>query len=263
MSGLALGVGMLVDNSIVVIENIYRLRSLGVPPRKAAMQGAKQVSGAIFSSTLTTVIVFVPIVFVQGMTRQIFADMGLTIAYSLLASLLVALTLVPAGASTVLRRQPAKKNKTFDRLNHAYQRSLSFTLKHKSWVILVVVALLGISLYGASQLGTELFPANDMGQLTLSVTLPEDATEQQARDTLGQISDILMQNENVDTVGVLGSTGSSSMMSMVGGDATSIYVLLKDERGVSTTEVAQQVRTSTRIFQRKSASIHKGRIYPL
>ena len=126
MSGLALGVGMLVDNSIVVIENIYRLRSLGVPPRKAAMQGAKQVSGAIFSSTLTTVIVFVPIVFVQGMTRQIFADMGLTIAYSLLASLLVALTLVPAGASTVLRRQPAKKNKTFDRLNHAYQRSLSF-----------------------------------------------------------------------------------------------------------------------------------------
>ena len=245
MSGLALGVGMLVDNSIVVIENIYRLRSLGVPPRKAAIQGAKQVSGAIFSSTLTTVIVFVPIVFVQGMTRQIFADMGLTIAYSLLASLLVALTLVPAGASTVLRRQPAKKNKTFDRLNHAYQRSLSFTLKHKSWVILVVVALLGVSLYGASQLGTELFPANDMGQLTLSVTLPEDATEQQARDTLGQISDILMQNENVDTVGVLGSTGSSSMMSMVGGDATSIYVLLKDERSASTTEVAQQVREST------------------
>ena len=77
---------------------------------------------------------------------------------------------------------------------------MSFTLKHKSWVILVVVALLGVSLYGASQLGTELFPANDMGQLTLSVTLPEDATEQQARDTLGQISDILMQNENVDTV---------------------------------------------------------------
>ena len=101
-------------------------------------------------------------------------------------------------------------------------------------------------------------PANDMGQLTLSVTLPEDATEQQARDTLGQISDILMQNENVDTVGVLGSTGSSSMMSMVGGDATSIYVLLKDGRGVSTTEVAQQVRTSTQDIPAEISIIRKG-----
>ena len=88
-------------------------------------------------------------------------------------------------------------------------------------------------------------PPTIWGSFTLSVTLPEDATEQQARDTLGQISDILMQNENVDTVGVLGSTGSSSMMSMVGGDATSIYVLLRDERSASTTEVAQQVREST------------------
>ena len=246
MSGLALGVGMLVDNSIVVIENIYRLRSLGVPPRKAAIQGAKQVSGAIFSSTLTTVIVFVPIVFVQGMTRQIFADMGLTIAYSLLASLLVALTLVPAGASTVLRRQPAKKNKTFDKLNRAYLRSLSFTLQHKAWVLIVVVALLGVSVYGSLQLGTELFPANDMGQLTLSVSLPEDATEQQTRDTLGQISDLLMNNENVETVGVLGSSSSSSLMGMMGGDSTSIYVLLKEERNNSTTEVAQQVRDATK-----------------
>lgn len=242
MSGLALGVGMLVDNSIVVIENIYRLRSLGVPPRKAAIQGAKQVTGAIFSSTLTTIIVFVPIVFVQGLTRQIFADMGLTIAFSLLASLLVALTLVPAGAATVLRRQPARENKSFNKLSAAYQRSLAFTLKHKAWVVLVVVSLLGVSVYGATRLGTELFPANDMGQLSLSVTLPEDATTQQTRDTLGQVSDLLLANENIETVGVLGSSSGSGMMSMMGGDATSVYVLLKDERAADTAEVAEQVR---------------------
>lgn len=249
MSGLALGVGMLVDNSIVVIENIYRLRSIGVPPRKAAIQGAKQVTGAIFSSTLTTVIVFVPILFVQGITRQIFADMGLTIAYSLLASLVVALTLVPAGAATVLRRQPARKNKTFDKLNRAYQRSLSFTLQHKAWVIVLVVALLGVSMFGVFRLGTELFPANDMGQLTLSVTLPEDATEAQTRQTLSQLSDTLLENENVETVGVLGSSGSAGLMSMMGGDATSVYVLLKDDRSASTTEVAEQLRQQTAAIQ--------------
>ena len=103
LSGLALGVGMLVDNSIVVIENIYRMRALGVPARKAAIEGASQVAGAIAASTLTTVCVFAPIVFTEGITRQLFVDMGLTIAYSLLASLIVALTLVPMMSAGILR----------------------------------------------------------------------------------------------------------------------------------------------------------------
>ena len=104
LSGLALGVGMLVDNSIVVIENIYRLRNEGASMKEAAIEGSKEVSGAIVASTLTTVCVFAPIVFTEGITRQLFVDMGLTIAYSLLASLVVALTVVPAMASKVLRK---------------------------------------------------------------------------------------------------------------------------------------------------------------
>ena len=96
MAGLAVGVGMLVDNSIVVIENIYRLRAQGMDAVDAAIKGAGQVAGAVTASTLTTIYVFVPIVFVEGVTRQIFVDMALTIAYSLLASLIVALTMVPA-----------------------------------------------------------------------------------------------------------------------------------------------------------------------
>ena len=103
LSGLALGVGMLVDNSIVVIENIYRMRNEGASMREAAIEGAKEVAGAIVASTLTTVCVFAPIVFTEGITRQLFVDMGLTIAYSLLASLVVALTVVPAMASKVLK----------------------------------------------------------------------------------------------------------------------------------------------------------------
>ena len=96
LSGLALGVGMLVDNSIVVIENTARLRNKGMNVATASVKGASQVAGAIFASTLTTVCVFLPIVFTKGIARQLFEDMGLTIAYSLLASLIVALTLVPA-----------------------------------------------------------------------------------------------------------------------------------------------------------------------
>ena len=103
LSGLALGVGMLVDNSIVVIENIYRMRSIGVPPRKAAIEGAKQVSGAIAASTLTTVCVFAPIIFTEGITRQLFVDIALTIAFTLAASLLVALTFVPMMAAGLLK----------------------------------------------------------------------------------------------------------------------------------------------------------------
>ena len=104
LSGLALGVGMLVDNSIVVIENIYRLRSEGKSMRAAAIEGAGEVANAIMASTLTTVCVFLPIVFTEGITRQLFVDMGLTIAYSLLASLVIALTVVPAMASKMLTK---------------------------------------------------------------------------------------------------------------------------------------------------------------
>lgn len=130
LSGLAVAVGMLVDNSIVVIENTFRLRRMGVPAKKAAVAGAKQVSGAIASSTLTTVCVFAPIVFVQGITRELFTDMALTITYSLLASLVIALTLVPAMSSMMFRNEMKPEGKKFDAFKRGYMRLLSWNLKH-------------------------------------------------------------------------------------------------------------------------------------
>ena len=105
MSGLVLGIGMLVDNSIVVIENIYRLRGEGYSVKKAAVEGANQVAGAIFASTLTTVSVYAPIIFTDGITRQLFVDLALTVAFTLMASLVVALTFVPAIASGMLKKR--------------------------------------------------------------------------------------------------------------------------------------------------------------
>ncbi|MEG1801557.1 MAG: efflux RND transporter permease subunit, partial [Oscillospiraceae bacterium] len=124
LSGLALGVGMLVDNSIVVIENTYRLRNLGYSMVDAAVQGAQQVGGAILASTLTTVCVFLPIVFTQGISRQIFTDMGLTIGYSLVASLIVAMTFVPALSSNILTSATEKRSKLFDKLVNWYEKAL-------------------------------------------------------------------------------------------------------------------------------------------
>ena len=126
LSGLAIGVGMLVDNSVVVIENIYRLRSMGVSPIKAALNGARQVAGAITASTLTTVCVFLPIVFVEGITRQLFVDLALTVTYSLLASLIVALTLVPAMGQRILRKMKPNSAPKDGKIKKAYERSLRF-----------------------------------------------------------------------------------------------------------------------------------------
>ena len=154
MGGLALGVGMLVDNSIVVIENIFRLRSEGMDAKEAAIHGAKEVAGAITASTLTTVIVFVPIVFTQGITRQLFTDMALTIAFSLLASLLVALTLVPAASGAMLRKNFAVKSNAIGRLANGYAKILNHSLNHKWVAIVLAVVLLGGSVYAAFSSGT-------------------------------------------------------------------------------------------------------------
>ena len=95
LGGLALGIGMLVDNSIVVMENIFRMKKLGYSNKEAAIQGTKQVAGAIFASTITTISVFIPVVFIEGFIREIFMQMALTISYSLIASLIISLSLVP------------------------------------------------------------------------------------------------------------------------------------------------------------------------
>ena len=170
LSGLALGVGMLVDNSIVVIENIYRMRNEeGASAKKAAMQGAKQVSGAILASTLTTVCVFLPIVFTQGITRQLFVDMGLTIAYSLLASLLVALTVVPMMSAGLLRKTEQRESKLFVNIKKVYGKVLQKALKLKVLVLLGAFGLfIGSAVLAASN-GTEFMP--DMESTQISMTL--------------------------------------------------------------------------------------------
>lgn len=233
LSGLALGVGMLVDNSVVVVENIYRLRSEGMGIIKASIQGAKQVSGAIIASTLTTVCVFLPIVFATGLAKQLFVDMGLTIAYSLLASLIVALTLVPMLSSKLLKKDSQKSHKWFDGITNVYEKSLKWTLSHKSILLILVVGLLAFSAYSVSQMGMNLIPNMQSEQISMNVQLlDEDATEKEAQTVYDEIINRVKDLDGIDTIGVT-SGGGGLVMSLAGGSGSgqsTTFYIITDEK---------------------------------
>ena len=244
LSGLALGVGMLVDNSIVVIENIYRLRSEGVPAARAAVRGANQVAGAIFASTLTTVCVFLPIVFTTGLTRQLFTDMALTIAYSLLASLIVALTVVPAMGATVLKNSKEKSHRFFDRVMKLYEKTLRFSLKVKIVPLALSIGLLVFSLWQVTQMGLILIPEMGGNQMSASFTAAEEMSDEDAYAMADRILERFAAIPGVETVGAMSGGG---MMGMLGGEQArgpvsfSVYVLLDEEASQDNRGIAKQM----------------------
>ena len=226
LSGLAVSVGMLVDNSVVVIENIYRLRAKGATVIQAAVSGAQQVLGAVTASTLTTVCVFAPIVFVEGLTRQLFTDLALTITYSLLASLLVALTLVPAMAGGMLRREMVQKPGLLDKIYPAYRKAITFALDHKAGVLLLSLVLLVTSAGAAVMRGFTFMPEMDMNNLSLTVTMPEGTTRRQAVELADTVLERVMTVDNVQDVGFMmggGTMGGLNMGAAMGGSSGGSY----------------------------------------
>ena len=248
LSGLAIGVGMLVDNSVVVIENIYRLRNLGVPPVKAALNGAKQVAGAIASSTLTTICVFFPIVFIEGLTRQIFMDMALTITYSLLASLIVALTLVPAMGQRMLRKVKPVKHGMFDKMLGGYEKSIRFVLKHRAIALIAAVVLLFGSMFGAVARGFSFMPNMASTELSVTVSLDDSATMDDTIDAAQSLLDTLSKYDEFETVGVM--TGSTtSLMGLTGSVSSSdadkgsvmAYAVFKDDKVKNSESISKEI----------------------
>lgn len=248
LSGLAIGVGMLVDNSVVVIENIYRLRNLGVPPVKAALNGAKQVAGAIASSTLTTICVFFPIVFIEGLTRQIFMDMALTITYSLLASLIVALTLVPAMGQRMLRKVKPVKHGMFDKMLGGYEKSIRFVLKHRAIALIAAVVLLFGSMFGAVARGFSFMPNMASTELSVTVKLDDSATMDDTIDAAQNLLDTLSKYDDFETVGVM--TGSTtSLMGLTGSVSSSdadkgsvmAYAVFKDDKVKNSESISKEI----------------------
>ena len=240
LSGLAVSVGMLVDNSVVVIENIYRLRDKGATVIQAAVSGAQQVAGAVVSSTLTTVCVFLPIVFVEGFTKDLFTDLALTMTYSLMASLLVALTVVPAMGCGMLRRIPEKKAGLLDKVMPAYRKAITWSLSHKAIVLLASLVLLVASAAAILGRGFTFMPEMDMNSVNVSVTLPDDCTREEAESLVDEVSRRIQTIEEVTAVGAtLDGGGAAAMLGGGGGYSATVYVTMPDN--ISGNAVGRQI----------------------
>ena len=242
LSGLAIAVGMLVDNSVVVIENIYRLRAKGANVIQAAVSGAGQVVGAVTASTLTTVCVFVPIVFVEGLTKQLFTDLALTMTYALMASLIISLTLVPAMATGMLKKdRPVKETRFGGAMMKAYRKSVAWSLRFKPVVLVLAAGLLVVSGWLSLKKGFIFMPTMDSPMVTVSVTMPENADMEQASaladDLLGRIAEV----DGVETVGAMmeANTGLTAGLSTTDFNVT-IYITLESDT-MSGSVVAKQI----------------------
>lgn len=222
LSGLALGIGMLVDNSIVVIENIYRLRSKGVGASRAAVQGTKQVAGAIIASTLTTVCVFLPMVFTAGTVRELMMPISLTIIFTLAASLLIAMTVVPAAGSTLLRNTKEKKHPFFDKVQDIYGKMLAFCLKVKVVPLAIAIGLLVYSIWAVMRMGIVMIPDMTSNQIEISVQMPEDTDKEECYKRADQVLDAMTTIDGIGDVGAMAG-GDTTLVASSSGMSDSTY----------------------------------------
>ena len=222
LSGLALGIGMLVDNSIVVIENIYRLRSKGVGAARAAVQGTKQVAGAIIASTLTTVCVFLPMVFTAGTVRELMMPISLTIIFTLAASLLIAMTVVPAAGSTLLRNSKEKKHPFFDKVQDIYGKMLAFCLKVKVVPLTIAIGLLVYSIWAVMRMGIVMIPDMTSNQIEISVQMPEDTDKEECYKRADQVLDAMTTIDGIGDVGAMAG-GDTTLVASSSGMSDSTY----------------------------------------
>lgn len=264
LGGLSLAMGRLVDDNIVALENVYRHRKLGYSKWDAAVKGVSEIGMAVVASTLTTVCVFLPIVFVQGITATLFRQLALTVSISLGASLLVSLTLVPTLSSKFMLAEevPAGRkgllgvmdrfsrgfDRLFGRVESGYRRFLHYALHHRKKVIGLSILVFVLSSLSIFTLGAEFMPATDAGQLTVSVNLPDGAKLQETDSVVNEIEQKLEGIKEIKTAFVLiGTNGGFT----VGGDTTNVstvYIQLTDlkSRKRSVGQVADEIRSLTR-----------------
>ena len=211
LAGLSLGIGMLVDNSIVVIENIYRLRGRGVPAARAAVQGAKQVGMSVVASTLTSVCVFLPVVFSSSIVKSLMQPMSLCIGYCLMASLIVALTVVPAAASTVLKKAEPKQLKWFDKIQDKYAKSLEWCFRHRALPLLAAVVLLAFCGWRVFSMGVELLPTITSNEAIVTLSTTKDLSKEDSYAIAGKAMEAMLEVDHVEEVGITTDTRVAGM----------------------------------------------------
>ncbi|MBS4217960.1 efflux RND transporter permease subunit [Bacillus sp. FJAT-49711] len=230
LGGLALGIGMLVDNAIVVIENIYRHLSMGKDPKEAALEGAKEVAGAITASTLTTVAVFLPVVFISGLLGQLFKEFAFTISFSLFASLFVALTVIPMLASRLLKKPYGdyeairRRSKPMNLLD----RSIRWSLRHRFLVLFTALVLFAGGIFGLTTVGMQFLPPTDEGFFSVNIKLEDGAALSETEKVITVMENELKKEKDVDVyVSLIGSTQESTFQGGGMANSAEVYVKLK------------------------------------
>ena len=245
LGGLALGIGMLVDNAVVVIENIYRHLAMGKTPRQAASEGTKEVASAIVASTLTTAAVFLPVVFVSGLVGQLFTPLAITVVFSLFASLFIALTVVPMLASRIL--DAPEENLEQVRSERPYMKVLTrftrWTLEHRLLVMIITVLLVIAGIFGIYNQGMTLMPESDEGAITIEIEKEQGTIYEDTFETVQSIEQELEDHSEIEMY--LSNVGSTQPMMSMSEETNkaSITATLVDqsERSVTTNEFISNV----------------------
>jgi len=256
--GLALGIGLLVDNSIVVLENVFRHREQGERAREAALEGSSEVSAAITASTLTTVVVFLPMIFLSGPASVMFGQLAYVVAFALICSLLIALTLIPMLCRTTLKYRPPEEEtgggflrrvfraseKSFNRVDEIYTRMLQWALGHRRLVVLGSIGLLVAVVPMAGCVGFEFMPPTDEGEVRVYVEMAPgsrlEAMDEAFREVENRVHQVLGDNiTNVQT-----SFGSGSWWRSTGytGGSLRIKLVDLDQRDISSEQAAEMLR---------------------
>ncbi|HEX2920385.1 MAG TPA: efflux RND transporter permease subunit [Bacteroidales bacterium] len=243
LGGLALGAGMLVDNAIVVIENINRLREEGVPIKEAVIRGTGEVGAAVAASTVTTVVVFLPIVYLHGASGEMFKDQAWTVTFALLSSLAVAMLVIPMLVSVLYPDNQIEQEKEIPLQFSWYRNTLAKILDKRGLVITLAIVLMGICGLLVPRIGSEFMPKSESSQFTIDLRLPEgtDLTrtasttariESLIRDLLGDKLSLIYCHSGSDNTSTLNKSDI-----VKGGNEASIKVLMKKEYAAETEQV--------------------------
>ena len=272
MGGLALGIGRVVDDAIVVLENIFRHRTQGERPKEASILGASEVSTAVLAVTVTTIIVFVPVLFVKGMAGIMFRPMAYTVAFALLASYFVAMVLVPVLTSrflkvekignpepqklTFLRRLFNFSQRIFDSVDESYQNTIRWSITHKKWVVIGVIVVLLITLPLIKFIGAEFLPEVDQGYFQILLKMPVGTDLKRTNQVMAQIEEIIIKNvPELKIIAVSSGLSGEGMEALdaifqgvTGPHAANVWVELVpvSERNRSTFEIVELLRSKVK-----------------
>ncbi|GGM32361.1 multidrug ABC transporter [Paraliobacillus quinghaiensis] len=252
MGGLALGLGMMVDSSIVILENIVSYRQKGYSMKKAATKGASELAPAVIASTTTTLVVFLPIVFVEGIASELFTPLALTIAFALVASLIVSITLIPMLSSKLLSKVSEDNGRRYwfdqflKRFNKGYEGILRKVLKYKKTTIFTTLVVIGASLALIPFIGTEFIPQGDQGQITVSVETPVGTNAEKTEAVATEVNERLAAYEDIIDVNYVTISSGDARNRVMGGGSSNeasytIQLIPQGERDRSTEEVSQAI----------------------